>query len=199
MDDVEDLRGDTWLGAARPAATLLAAFTAVTFAYTLAVAGMAAVIGTTSPGDVVLDPERAREWSGPDWFHGRPSAATGSASGGSNLGPTNPALAATVAKRVAAVRAENPRHEGPIPVDLVTAGGSGLDPHLSPAAARLQVARVAAASGLSERVVRDLVDRSIEPRTFGLFGQPRVNVIRLNATLRSLVAGRAAKAPVGPP
>ncbi len=179
-----DERGDdSWGATLRPAVVLLVACTAVAVAYTVVLAGVARFIGGTAAGDLVLDAERAAAWSGPEWFHGRPTAATGGISGGSNLGPTNPGLAAAVAERVATVRRENPAHAGPIPVDLVTASASGLDPHISPPAARLQVARVAAARGLAEEAVRELVERAVEPRTLGVFGQPRVNVVRLNAAL----------------
>lgn len=186
MSGFEESRDGTRQSTLRPAVVLLVAFTAVTLAYTVVIAGVARFIGGTPPGDLVLDAERATAWSGSEWFHGRPTAATGGVSGGSNLGPTNPALATAVAERVAAVKAENPAHAGPIPVDLVTTSASGLDPHVSPAAARLQVARVAAARGLPAEVVRDLVERAIEPRSLGVFGQPRVNVVRLNEALRAL-------------
>jgi K+-transporting ATPase ATPase C chain len=192
MTDVRGQPGGSFLGAVRPALVLLAACTGMTVAYTLAVAAIAVILGPppASTAGLFLDPAVAATFAGPEWFHGRPSAATGGVSGGSNLGPTNPALAAAVAERVAAVQAGNPRHTGPVPVDLVTASGSGFDPHISPAAARLQVARVAAATGLAETTVRELVERSIEPRTFGVLGHPRVNVVGLNAALRSLVAAR---------
>jgi K+-transporting ATPase ATPase C chain len=186
MSGFEESRDGTWRSTLRPAVVLVVAFTAVTLAYTVVLAGVARFIGGTPPGDLVLDADRTAAWSGPEWFHGRPTAATGGVSGGSNLGPTNPALAAAVAERVAAVKAENPAHAGPIPIDLVTTSASGLDPHVSPAAARLQVARVAAARGLTAEVVRDLVERTIEPRSLGVFGQPRVNVVRLNEALRAL-------------
>lgn len=183
--------------ALRPATVLVVAFTAVTCAYTVLVTGIATVVGPATEAELVLDPAMAARWSGPEWFHGRPSASVGGVSGGSNLGPTNPALAAAVAERIAAVRAENPAFAGAVPVDLVTASGSGLDPHVSPAGARLQVARVAGATGLAEDVVVALVERTIEPRTLGVFGQPRVNVIKLNAALQSLAeaAGRQARGP----
>ncbi len=187
MDGSDDHRHETWQGALRPAAVMLVVFTATTLAYTGAVAAVARLLGGTAAETLVLDPAAAAARSGPQWFHGRPTAATGGVSGGSNLGPTNPVLAATVSGRLAAVRGENPSHEGPIPVELVTASGSGLDPHVSPQGALLQVARVAAASGLPEADVRRLVERSIEPRSLGVFGQPRVNVIRLNAALEALV------------
>lgn len=183
MTGRDERRDDSWWATLRPAAVLLVACTVVAVTYTVALAGVARFIGGTAAGDLVLDAERVAAWSGPEWFHGRPTAATGGASGGSNLGPTNPGLAAAVAERVATVRSENPAHSGPIPVDLVTASASGIDPHISPPAARLQVARVAAARGLAEEAVRGLVERAIEPRTLGVFGQPRVNVVRLNAAL----------------
>lgn len=198
MNDVHADTRDSFLGGIRPALVLLAAFTVMTVAYTLAVTVIAIIIGPPLTADLILDPAVAATFSVPEWFHGRPSAATGGVSGGSNLGPTNPALAAAVAERVAAVRTENPTHTGPVPVDLVTASASGYDPHLSPAAARLQVDRVAAATGLAEATVRDLVERSIEPRTFGIFGHPRVNVVRLNAALRSLVAAPSPRTAGGP-
>jgi potassium-transporting ATPase KdpC subunit len=198
MDDVHADPNDSLIGAVRPALVLLAAFTAMTVAYTLAVTVVARFIGPPPDADLILDPAVAATFSAPEWFHGRPSAATDGVSGGSNLGPTNPALAAVVADRAAAVRTDNPTHTGPVPVDLVTASASGYDPHISPAAARLQVDRVAAATGLAEATVRDLVERSIEPRTFGIFGHPRVNVVRLNAAVRSLVA-RQPLPPAGGP
>ena len=186
MNDVPSHRGPI-LGSVLPAIVLVALVTAMTVAYTLAITAFAAVVRPAVPSGPILTAEAAAACSGPQWFHGRPTAAPGGVSGGSNLGPTNPALAAAVAGREAAVRAENPTHDGPVPIDLVTESGSGFDPHISPAAARLQVARVAAANGLEERKVRELVDRAIEPRTFGLLGHPRVNVVRLNADLGSLV------------
>jgi K+-transporting ATPase ATPase C chain len=126
--------------------------------------------------------------SSPRYFHGRPSATgrvpcDSTASAASNLGPTNPALADAVAARIAALRAEDPGNAAPIPVDLVTASGSGLDPHISPAAAEWQVARVARVRGLDEARVRQLVAGSTEGRTFALLGESRVNVLQLNLAL----------------
>ena len=173
------------LGAdARAAILLLAAFTGLSTLYAAGVAAIAALIPRESPAIATHGAGR----TGPEWFHGRPDPAAGGVSGGSNLGPTNPALAAAVAGRVEAVRAENPSHTGPVPVDLVTASASGLDPHLSPAAVRLQVPRVAAARGLPEAEVRDLVERSVEPRSLGLFGHPRIDVAELNERLARLPA-----------
>lgn len=182
--DHEDER--PWRSTVRPAVVLLGAFAAATIAYTGCVAAAARLLGGGPAEALVLDAARAAAWAGPEWFHGRPTAATGGVSGGSNLGPTNPTLAAAATARIAAIRAENPTHEGPIPVDLVTSSASGLDPHISPPAAYLQVARVAARSGLPEDDVRRLVERSVEPRSLGVFGQPRVNVVRLNDGLREM-------------
>ena len=164
------------------AVVLLGAFTVMSLLYA---AGVAAIAGLLPAGRPAVPAPHA-ERSGEGWFHGRPSAAVDGVSGGSNLGPTNPALAEVVTGRVAALRAEHPTHSGPVPVDLVTASGSGFDPHISPAAARLQVRRVAAARRIPEARVRDLVERSIEPRTLGLFGHPRVDVDRLNDRLAEL-------------
>jgi potassium-transporting ATPase KdpC subunit len=124
----------------------------------------------------------------PKYFWSRPSTTSpfpdnAAASSGSNQGPLNPALAQAVQGRVDALRATDPGNAAPVPVDLVTASGSGLDPHISPAAALYQVPRVARERKLDVETVRTLVERHIEGRTFGLLGEPRVNVLRLNLAL----------------
>jgi len=185
----------------RPACTVLAALALITgILYPL---GMTAVIQVLFPRQAAGSPVRdasggvrgsvliGQSFTGPQWFHGRPSATGTSpydptASGGSNLGPTNPALAAAIRERAAALIQENPAHTGPVPIDLVTASGSGLDPHVSPASALLQVPRVAAARGLDEEAVRLLVKSHVEPALFGVFGRPRVNVLQLNLSLESM-------------
>jgi len=120
------------------------------------------------------------------YFRGRPSATLplpydAAASSGSNLGPLNPDLLSAVAARAAAFRATG--GGGPVPVDLVTASASGLDPHISPASALAQVGRVAQARNMRSEAVRRLVMDTTEPRLFGLFGEPRVNVLMLNLAL----------------
>lgn len=127
----------------------------------------------------------------PKYFWTRPSATTPQpynalASGGSNLGPTNPAQLEAVTQNVAALRQADPDNRLPIPVDLVTASGSGLDPHISPAAAQLQIARVARARGLAVARLRALVDQHTDLRQWGIFGEPRVNVLELNLALDAL-------------
>lgn len=121
------------------------------------------------------------------YFHARPSSAgdgyDAANSGGSNLAPTNHALVERVQADVAKLHAENPNT--PIPVDLVTASGSGLDPHISPAAADFQVPRVASARKISPDALRALIARHMEARQFGIFGEPRVNVLELNLELDS--------------
>ena len=124
----------------------------------------------------------------PKYFWGRPSATSpfgynAGASGASNLSPTNADLIKTVQGRVDALRTADPGNTAPVPVDLVTASGSGLDPHISPAAALYQAARVARARKLDETVVNDLVTKHIEGRLLGLLGEPRVNVLALNLAL----------------
>jgi K+-transporting ATPase ATPase C chain len=124
----------------------------------------------------------------PEYFHGRPSAAgndgyDGLASGGSNYGPTNQKLADRVTDDLKKFRAENPTFTGPVPADLVTASGSGLDPHISPASAEAQADRVAATRGLTVESVRQLIAANTEDRQFGILGEPRVNVLKLNLEL----------------
>jgi potassium-transporting ATPase KdpC subunit len=122
------------------------------------------------------------------YFWGRPSATTpfpynGAASGGSNLGPTNPALAEAVKQRIGELRAADPGNKRPVPVDLVTASGSGLDPAISPAAAEFQVDRVARVRGLRVEDVRKLVANATSQRQWGILGEARVNVLALNLAL----------------
>jgi potassium-transporting ATPase KdpC subunit len=138
-------------------------------------------------GEVVGSKLIGQPFTGDAYFHSRPSAAgnvgyDGTASGGTNLGPTSKKLIEEKVASVAdAIRAENP--SAPIPVDLVTSSASGLDPHITPAAAAFQLVRISKVRGIKEDALRELVARHTEARTFGLLGEPRVNVLELNLDL----------------
>ena len=142
-------------------------------------------------GKVVGSELIGQQFDDPRYFWGRPSATgptpyNAAASTGSNYGPTNPAQLDAVNARAASIKSAHPNQKGPIPVDLVTASGSGLDPQISPAAAEYQIARVAKSRGLDERQVRELVAEHTDGRTLGLLGEPRVNVLELNLALDGL-------------
>ena len=142
-------------------------------------------------GTIVGSELIGQPFSDPAYFWSRPSATTpapynAAASSGSNLGPTNPALLAAVEERIRVLRGADPGNDGPVPVDLVTSSASGLDPHISPAAAEYQVERVATARGLRADEVRALVAEHTEGRQWGVLGEPRVNVLELNLALDAL-------------
>ena len=193
----------------RPAIVMLVAFTLITgVAYPFAVTGLASVIFPSQASGSLIEKDGkvigsaliGQVFTSDKYFHGRPSATLGpdpkdpsksvpapynaANSGGSNLGSTSKALIDRVKADVAKLKAENPNT--PVPTDLVTASGSGLDPHISPAAALFQVPRVAKARGLPEQRIRDLVAVQTEGRTFGFLGEPRVNVLQLNLALDAL-------------
>lgn len=184
----------------RPAVSLFVLLTAVTgIAYPLAVTGIAqAVFPAEAAGSLIVRDGKAvgsrligQNFSDPKYFWGRPSASgpmpyNAGASGGSNQGPLNPALVDAVKGRIAALQADDPDNPQPIPADLVNASASGLDPHISPAAAAYQVARVARLRQLPADAVQALVGQHTEGRQWGVFGEPRVNVLQLNIALDSL-------------
>lgn len=184
----------TVLSQAKPAILLLLVLTVVTgLAYPLAVTGLAQFLFPHQAdgsliergGRVVGSELIGQSFTGPGYFWSRPSATgpayNGGASTGSNLGPSNPALHERVSATAKTLR--DAHGSAPIPVDLATASGSGLDPHISPAAALYQAARVARERGVPESEVRGLVEQATEGRQLGFLGEPRVNVLRLNLAL----------------
>jgi len=203
------VKGDIMLKEIRPAIVLFAVLACLTgLLYPLAMTGLAqALFPVQANGSLIEKNGQAigsaligQSFTGASYFHGRLSATTApdpqdstrsapapynaANSAGSNLGPTSKALADRLAQDVTALKQENP--DVPVPADLVTTSGSGLDPDISPEAALFQVPRVAKARGLSEAEVRALVESRIEGRDLGLLGEPRVNVMKLNLALDRL-------------
>lgn len=186
----------------RQAIVLLLLLTAITgIAYPFAVTGIAQLVFPhQANGSLILRDGKpvgsaliGQSFTDPKYFWGRPSATAsqpynGTASAGSNLGPANPALRVAIKQRIAALRAADPDNRAPVPVDLVMASGSGLDPDISPAAALYQSSRVAHARGLPPDGVRALIQRHTRGRQFGVLGEPRVNVLELNLALDRLAA-----------
>ncbi|MDD5248961.1 MAG: potassium-transporting ATPase subunit KdpC [Rhodocyclaceae bacterium] len=184
----------------RPAVSLFVLLSVVTgIAYPLLTTALVApIFRDEAAGSLVVRDGRpvgssliGQNFAAPKYFWGRPSATApqpynAAASGGSNLGPLNPALAAAVKARVDALKTADPGNPLAIPADLVTASASGLDPHISPAAAHYQAARVAAARHLPEQTLNALIDAHTQDRQWGLFGEPRVNVLELNLALDEL-------------
>lgn len=184
----------------RPALVLLALFTALTgILYPVVVTAAAqSLFPRQANGSLMRTGESVRgsrligqSFRDPKYFWSRPSATSptpynAAASSGSNQGPTNPALVTAVQERVFALRAADPGNRAPVPVDLVTASASGLDPHISPAAAHYQVARVARLHGLPMERVAALVEEHTEGRSLGALGERRVNVLALNLDLNAL-------------
>lgn len=180
----------------RPAVVLLVLLSVITgVIYPLLVTGIAeALFPAQANGSLIYQGDKlvgsrliGQQFDAPQFFWSRPSATTpaynGGGSSGSNLGPTSEALRKAVSGRIDALRKANPDATGPIPVDLVTASASGLDPHISPAAADWQVPRVARARGISQEALREIVARHTQGRTLGFLGEPRVNVLELNLEL----------------
>jgi potassium-transporting ATPase KdpC subunit len=184
----------------RPAIVLFLLLTLLTgIVYPLVVTGLAtALFPQQAAGSLMVKNGTAvgsrligQSFTDPKYFWGRPSATTpqpynGLASNGSNLGPLNPALAAAIKPRIAALRAADPGNTAPVPVDLVTASGSGLDPEISLAAAEYQLPRIARVRGLAPRQLQALLASHTRFRLLGLIGEPRVNVLELNLALDEL-------------
>jgi len=181
----------------RPAVVSFLLLTLLTgIAYPLIVTGISQVVmPDKANGSLIMKDGKpvgssliGQPFSDPKYFWSRPSATgpmpnNAASSGGSNLGPTNPALLDAVKARVQALRDADPGNTAPVPVDLVTASASGLDPHISPAAAEYQLARVARVRNIAPDALRKLVAEHTEGRQYGIFGEPRVNVLELNLAL----------------
>jgi potassium-transporting ATPase KdpC subunit len=193
----------------RPALVLLALFTLLTgVLYPAALTGLAQVLFPRQAngsllmreGQVVGSALVGQPFSDPRYFWSRPSATAptpynAAASSGSNVGPTHPALRERVQERLQALRAADPGNTAPVPVELLTASASGLDPHLSPAAVYYQLPRVARARGLEPERLRQLVQAHVEPRTLRLLGEPRVNVLALNLALDDMDGAPPTRSP----
>lgn len=181
----------------RPALVLFAVLTLICgVVYPYAIAGIGQLVFSdqaggslvTRNGQVVGSKLIGQAFSSPRYFWGRPSATTpmpnnGTASGGSNLGPTNPALIDAIKSRIDALKAVDPANTAPIPVDLVTASASGLDPDISLAAAYYQAGRIARERNIAPEIVRQLIEQHSQKQYFGFLGEPRVNVLQLNLAL----------------
>jgi K+-transporting ATPase ATPase C chain len=185
----------------RPALVLLGVLSVITgLIYPLCVTGVAQLLSARAAAGSLIDrggaPVASRligqNFTRAEYFWGRPSATTpfpynADASGGSNLGPLNPALLEAVRARIAALRAADPGNEAPVPVDLVAASGSGLDPEVSVAAIQYQIPRVARARNMSPEALRRVAARHVDGRLAGFLGEPRVNVVELNLALDAAV------------
>ncbi len=201
------MKENALLNELRPALTMLLALTVITgVAYPLFVTGVAQVLFShQAAGSIIENDGKAvgsrligQPFEDPKYFWGRlsatgPHAYNAAASSGSNYGPLSDSLKEAVQARVTALREADPGQRGSIPVDLVTASGSGLDPHISPASAYYQLARVARLRGASEATVRQLVEEHTERRLLGFLGEPVVNVLELNLALDRLVSAQASR------